>query len=130
MATTACAATKLSRNTSVTGRAFSAGTAINAANTMVITPGTSIENLHIMVVNTTAGGGQVATVVEGASPPADANGIGTTTVTLGAGNVTPTWDIIVLSSSRYCQSDGTIHLTFSVGMTGFVYAFYTARGGA
>ena len=129
MATTACAATKLSRNTSVTGRAFSTGTAINAANTMVITPGTSIENLHIMVVNTAA---QVSTitVAEGASPPADANGIGLTTVTLQAGNAVATWDIIVLSSSRYCQSDGTIHLTFSGGMTGFVYAFYTARGGA
>lgn len=129
MATTACAATKLSRNASVTGRTFTGGTAINASNTMVITPGTSIENLHIMVVNTAA---QVSTitVAEGVNPPADANGIGAPTVTLQAGNATATWDIIVLTSARFCQSDGTIHLTFSGGMTGFVYAFYTARGGA
>lgn len=120
MADTAITTTTLSISAAT---ANPAGTAIVHANTHVITPAGPTDKLLIRVTNTTASE-KVATLVAGDSPPADAAGQGAITLTLAAGDTTPTvgW-FGPIDSSRFIQSDGTVHVTVAASTTGNIAAF-------
>ena len=127
MADVAVAATAMAANTAYAAYTMGSGEAIDATGTTVITPAGPIEEMVIMVINTTAAE-KVTTLAIGDNPPANAAGIGTVTLTLGTGNVTPTFGFFgPLSSSRFIQNDGTVHLTHASSMTGFVLAFQVSR---
>lgn len=127
MATTAVAATELTRNTSASYIAGTTGTAIVHANTHVITPAGPVDKLLIVVTNTT-NAEKVVTFVAGDDPPSNAEGLGTTTMTLAAGDSTPQTGFIVLEAARFLQNDGTIEVTVASGMTGFISAYQLPRG--
>ncbi len=124
MAETACAATQQVANAS-TALLLSGGTAINAANTMVITPKGKLEKMLIVITNTTASQ-KVATIKAGANPPASESDADLA-VTLAAGDTLATNAIVQLSSAKYIQSDGTVHITFAGSMTGFVKAIQLSK---
>jgi hypothetical protein len=105
-------------------------TAIDATNSHVITPpaGVADEELLLRITNTTAST-KVATVKAGVSPPAIASGQGDLTVSLAAGNVTPTVKWVRVSSGRFSQKDGTVNVDIASSMTGTIGAFTTPRHG-
>lgn len=118
MANTAITLTSLALNTATLN---TAGTAIVAANTHVITPTKRLGKVLIRITNTTASQ-KVATILAGDNPPADAAGQGNLTVTLAAGDTTPTFGHVVLESARFLQNDGTVQITVDSGTTGFIAA--------
>jgi hypothetical protein len=118
MADTAVHVTSMTVNTAL---ANPAGTAIVAANTHTITPTRATGKVLIRVTNTTASE-KIATITVGDNPPADAAGQGVVTITLAAGDSTPTIGFIVVESARFIQNDGTIVITVASGMTGFIEA--------
>lgn len=127
MARTAVTPTALTPNASI---ARPAGTTIDSTlvtNGVEIVAGYAPEELIIEVTNTAAAE-KVITVAAGDSPPADAAGQGTTTITLGAGNETPTVGLIGgLTSARFIQSDGTIHVNLASGTTGTLRVYHLPR---
>ena len=127
MANTAVAATQLVANTAAAYVPGTTGTAIVHANTHVITPAGPLGKLVVVVTNTFAGE-KVVTFLAGDNPPANAEGLGTTTMTLAAGNVTPTNNMIVLEGARFLQNDGTVHVTVAADMTGFITAYQLPKG--
>ncbi|MFH0980113.1 MAG: hypothetical protein V2A79_01060 [Planctomycetota bacterium] len=127
MANTAVAATQLVLNTAALYTPGTTGTAIDHANTHVITPAGRTGKLVIVACNTT-NAEKIVTVVAGDNPPADAQGLGTTTITLAAGNVIPTLGYLVIESARFLQNDGTIQVTVAANMTGFLSAYQLPAG--
>ena len=127
MANTAVAATALALNTPVALVPGTTGTAIAHANTHVITPAGPLGKLVVIATNTTAAE-KVVTILAGDNPPANAKGIGNVTMTLGAGNVTPTNNVVVLEGARFLQDDGTIHITVAADMTGRILAYQLPPG--
>lgn len=127
MATTAVAATALTRDTAASYVPGTTGTAIVHANTHVITPAGPCDRLLVVVTNTTAAE-KVVTFVVGDNPPANAEGLGTTTMTLAAGDSTPQMGLIVLEGARFLQNDGTIQVTVATSMTGFISAYQLPKG--
>ncbi len=125
MSTTAIPATLWAANTAAVDVA---GTAIVAGELHVVTPGGPTSEMMVRVTNTTASQ-KTVTVTPGDNPPADAAGIpAVLSLTLEAGDVTPTQGWIgPLSSSRWIHKDGTVQLTVDSGMTGFVTAFQLSR---
>jgi hypothetical protein len=120
MARATVAVTDLVRNSSV---ASPAGTAIDATNHHALTVGTTpCQRLIIRVTNTTAST-KAATIKAGDNPPADAAGQGDLSVSLTAGDATPTVKYVVLEGARFLQNDGTINIDIASGMTGFVAAY-------
>jgi len=118
MADTAIALSTMSLNTSL---ANPAGTAIVAANTHSITPTKPFGKVLVRLTNTTAST-KVFTVTAGDSPPANAAGQGTVTVSLTDGSTTPQVAFFVLESARFAQSDGSIVITVESGTTGNIAA--------
>jgi len=127
-ARTAVPVTTLAGNTNNADVASTAGTAIDATNSHSITPpaGCPIEELLIRITNTTSST-KAATIKAGANPPADAAGQGDLTVSLGAGNSVQTSGLVVLTSARFAQADGTINIDIASGMTGFITVFRIPR---
>jgi hypothetical protein len=120
MANTVVAMTALTAGTAV---ADVAGTAIDAANTVVITPTKRFSKVIIRLANTFAGT-KVATIKAGANPPASSAGVGDYAITMAdATSATTITFVAGLESARYLQADGSIHITFAASTTGFVTAF-------
>jgi len=109
------------------------GTAMDAANTMVITPTGPLEDMVIMVTNT-EGSTNVVTVKAGpttAGRAAQSSGLGDLLLTTIAAT---TGRIILppLESARFLQANGTVRITVEAGMTGYIMALQkkTVQSGA
>jgi hypothetical protein len=110
-----------------TALASPAGTTVNAANDIIITPTVPVSELLIRVTHTAAAEYDL-TIVAGANPPAFQNGQGDLVVPFAAGNVTPVIKFFTVESARFQQVDGSIHLDFETGFTGAVAAFALPAG--
>lgn len=124
MARTALTPVTLTANTVV---ADPAGTDLDADNDHVFTPTNPTSEYVIRVVNTTSSTKTVQ-LKAGDSPPADAAGQGDLTLSLTAGNVTPTvkW-FGPFSSARFMQNDGTVNIDVDASMTGKITVFHVPR---
>lgn len=125
MANTAVTVTKLAPGAST---ADVAGTAIVYANTHTITPPAHacLEEIVLRVKNTTAST-QIATVQAGDAPVAQTPLASTTGAILTAGNSTPTYAWIPLSSAQHSKKDGTVVVTVDGSTTGTIAAFWIPR---
>lgn len=103
------------------GGTVSAGTALDAANGMVIAAGSKTRGLLVYIKHSggTAGTPGTCSVVPGADPPAFRQGLGTLV------DVTPTATdrVLLVESARFAQANGDIYLDLSTGFTGTVYAY-------
>lgn len=104
------------------------GTAIVHANTHVITPTGPLEEMVIIIDNTT-GSTKVVTVLAGDNPPAASAGIGNKALTAIAAT---TGRIMLppLESARFLQNDGTVRITVAADMTGYILALQKPAVGA
>lgn len=129
MARTAVTPTALSVNTQNAVVLASAGVAIDATNSHVITPpaGYSIDDLELWVYNTTAST-KTATVKAGNLPPALSQGAGDLVASFTDGSTTPTMARIPLSSARFTQADGTVYVDIAASMTGRIACYYRVKG--
>lgn len=100
------------------------GTAIVAANTMVVTPAGPLEELAILVWNTDSSP-HVVTFKASLVPPADAGGEGDLSITLAA--TTGAQLAPVLESARFTQHNGTLRITVDAGMAGYILPVQTKR---
>lgn len=94
-----------------------AGTAIDAANTMEFAY--PQEGKLLLVLNNTFAGAKVFTISAGSSRFV-ANGQGALALSLAQADVR----FVMLSSDRFLQDDGVVELSFEASTTGFVQAFY------
>jgi hypothetical protein len=109
------------------GTADPAGTTLDATNNHSIAPGGPTEEFIIRITNTFAGT-KVATIKAGTNPPADAAGQGDITVSLTDGSTTPQVAFVgPLTSARFINSDGTVHVDLAASMTGKIEAFRIPR---
>lgn len=104
------------------GNAYPTPTTADASNDHVLTPTVPTGRI-LLVVTHTAASEKDLTVVAGSYPPAIAAGQGDLVVPFAAGNSTPVVKTFVLSSGRFIQSDGTIHIDLETGFTGSIAAF-------
>ncbi len=141
MARTAVTLTTLTAATAV---ADAAGTALDPTNGHSIScSSVPIERVVLRIVNT-LDGEMAVTILAGDSPPALSAGVGNVTVALAAATITEYWDaetagspvnittptvswVSALSSGRFVQSDGTLHVDVAASMTGTITAFYIPR---
>lgn len=126
MARTQVPVTVLTPNSAI---ADVAGTAIDATNSHYIDPGVyTLEELVIRVTNTTAST-KAALVKAGVNPPADEAGAGDLSVSLTAGNSTPTTKFCgPLTSARFIQAPGgAVNVDIPAGMTGTIAVFAIPR---
>jgi len=124
MARTALPLTSLTANGAVLNQA---GTAIDAANGMVVTipttaipSGGSLDRLVLYVQNSFAGT-KTVTVKAGANPPAFRSGVGDFT----SGNLTASTGTAFIGPfdiSRFIQADNTLNIDFAASMTGTIWA--------
>lgn len=128
MARTAITITELTPEATNAVVLASAGVAIDATNDHVITPTGDIDprELLLFVVHTTASEKDY-TVVAGVNPPAVRNGAGDEVVAMAAGDATNTLSLFPLTSSRFTQADGTIHVDIESAMTGRIACFRAPR---
>ncbi len=119
MARTAVTITTLTAEAANAFVLASAGVAIDATNSHVITPpaGCDPRELVLFVSNTTSSS-KAATVKAGVNPPATHKSAGDLTVTLADGSTTATNAFVPLTGSRFMQADGTINVDIAAGMTG------------
>lgn len=96
-----------------------AGGSLTVADGAVIAAGGKTGNLWVHVKNT---GGSIGTVSVpvGSHPPALRNGLGSIDVIVPA---TTGERLFMVESARHAQDNGDIHLDFSAGMNGSVYAY-------
>jgi hypothetical protein len=129
MARTAVTPTALTKDTQNAVVLASAGVAIDATNSHVVTPpaGYSIDDLELWVYNTTAST-KTATVVAGDNPPALGQSAGDLVISLTDGSTTPTMCRTPLSSGRFSQSDGTVNVDIAASMTGRIAVYYRTKG--
>lgn len=118
MARTAITVTTLTANAST---ANPAGTAVDPTNGHVIT-GVPLEEL-VLEINSTFAGAKNFTVKAGANPPALSAGQGDLVVALNAviGRIGP------LTSARFSQADGALHIDVEAAATGTIKAFRVPR---
>ena len=114
------------KQTTTTGVDISAGqgTAIVAANTMVVTPAGPMEELALLFFNTD-GAPHVVTFKASLDPPADAGTVGDQSITLAA--TTGAQLAPVLESARFMQHNGTLRITVDAGTTGFILPIQMKR---
>jgi hypothetical protein len=124
MARAALTVTTLTANTAVADVLASAGVAIDATNSHVLTVAEALDSYIIRINNTTAGT-KVATIKAGDNPPADAAGQGDLAVSCTNGQVK---FVGPLESARFIQNDGTVLIDIEAGMTGFIQVFRVPRG--
>lgn len=117
MAVTTVTPTQLSYNTESADLPVTAGTAINASNTMAIAY--PRQGKLLLVLNNTFAGSKDVTVAAGEAMKV-ASGVGALTVTMAQDDVR----FLVVDSDRFKDNDGNISLSFAASMTGFVQAFY------
>lgn len=123
MPRTALTVTTLTANAGVADVLASAGVAIDATNSHVLTTTKPLDSYIIRVNNTTAGT-KVATIKKGGNPPADASGVGDLAISCTNGQVK---FIGPLESARFIQADGTLNIDIEAGMTGFIQVFQIPR---
>lgn len=120
MANTTVHVTTLTKNATT---ANPTGTAIEHANTHVITPTKPLRDIIIRIAHTTASA-KSATIKAGDHPPALAAGQGDLSVTLADATAgTIEYFVGPLEAARFLQDDGTIQVEFDENTTGFVEAF-------
>lgn len=124
MARTAITINSMAFNTAT---ADPAGTSADATNDHVITPTKPISKILLRVSHTAASEKDL-TVLAGDNPPAVAAGQGNLEVAFAAGNVTPVVKWFVLSSDRFQQDNGEIHIDLESGFTGTLTAFLMPAG--
>lgn len=125
MARAALTVTTLTANTAV---ADVAGDDLDATNHHVLTLDGPLDSYIIRVTNTTAST-KAVTIKAGDNPPAGSAGQGDLSVSLTAGNVTPTVKFVgALESARFGQNDGTLSVDVGSGMTGKIAVFRVPRG--
>ena len=120
MARTAVTVTTLAANTAA---AEPAGTTADATNDHVIS-GVPCEQLLIRLANTN-GSDRVATILAGDNPPADAAGVGDLAVTVPATSGVM-W-VGPLSSARFAQDNGDVHIDLAASFAGTVTAYRIPR---
>lgn len=121
MARDAVTITALSLNAEVT---TPAGTTISETNGANIAAGGSTRKLVVRVTNTITNATKTVTFKAGDAPPAFRSGQGDLAVAIpGSGD-----RLITLESARFVQSDGSIDVDFSAGMTGAISAFELPAG--
>lgn len=121
MARTAVTVTTLTANTGVTEPA---GTTADPTNDHSIDPGGPSEELLIRLANTN-GSDRVATILAGDNPPADAAGQGNLDITVPA--TTGVKWVGPLTSARFIQSDGLVHIDLAASFAGTVTAYRIPR---
>lgn len=120
MARTAVTVTTLAANAGV---AEPAGTTADPTNDHVVS-GIPAEELILRFANTN-GTDRVATIVAGDNPPADAAGIGNLAVTVPATSGVM-W-VGPLTSARFVQDNGDIHIDLATSFAGTVTAYRVPR---
>ncbi len=120
MARTAVTVTTLTANTATTEPA---GTTADPTNDHVIS-GVPCEQLLIRLANTN-GSDRVATILAGDNPPADAAGQGNLEVTVPATSGVK-W-VGPLSSARFAQDNGDVHIDLAASFAGTVTAYRIPR---
>lgn len=124
MARTALTPVTITANSSTT---YPAGDNLDATNDHVFTPTAPLHEYLIRVTNTTASTKTIQ-IKAGDNPPADAAGQGDLTVSLTAGDSTPTTKIVgPLTSARFIQSDGTVNIDVDASMTGTISVLHIPR---
>lgn len=127
MARTAITITSLTAEAAADVVLSTAGVAIDATNSHVITPGSADPRELLLVIYHTTASAKIATVKAGANPPAVRNGAGDLAKSMADGSSTPTIAFIPLSSSRFMQADGTIQVDIAASMTGRIAVFRMPR---
>ena len=100
-----------------------AGTTADPTNDHVVSD-VPLEELVLRIANTN-GSDRVATIVAGDSPPAFAAGQGSLAITVAATSGVE-W-IGPFDSSRFAQSDGSLHIDLATSFAGTVTAFRIPR---
>lgn len=128
MARTAITTTSLTAETVNAVVLASMGVAIDATNSHSITLAAGVDprDCFVFIYHTT-GSSKTATIKAGANPPAVRQGGGDLVATMTDGSTTPTLAIIPLSSSRFCQTDGTYNIDIAASMTGRIACFKMPR---
>lgn len=121
MARTALTALSIPLNTATA----ETSAALDATNSHVFTPLDRLDKYLLRITNTTAST-KAVTIKAGDNPPADAAGQGDLSVSLTAGDSTPTTKLCVLDSARFIQNDGTINIDVAAAMTGTITIFKVA----
>lgn len=111
----AVAITVLTANGAVT---TPAGVTISTTNGANIARPTRGRKMVVRITNTITDATKTATVKAGASPPAGRAGLGDLTVAIPASDER----LVCLETARFVQTDGTINVDFSAGMTGKISA--------
>jgi hypothetical protein len=124
MARTALTVTTLTANTAAADVLASAGVAIDATNSHVLTVAHPLDSYIIRINNTTAAT-KVATIKAGDASPADAAGQGDLAVSCTQDQVK---FVGPLESARFIQNDGTLLIDIASAMTGFITVFRVPRG--
>ncbi len=114
MAVTTLTATALSGNTASANLPVTAGTAINAADTMRVAY--PREGKLFFVFNNTTAGSKVLTVTAG---DYIAKGVGNLDITMAQNDV----KFLIVDSDRFKDFNGYVNLSFASGMTGYVQVF-------
>lgn len=101
------------------------GTTADPTNDHVLTlPAKAcLEEITIRITQTDATA-RVATVLAGDSPPADAAGQGNLAQSMAQNT---TYYIPPLTSARFLQSDGTVHIDLAASFAGTIEAFWIPR---
>lgn len=100
-----------------TNVAAAQGTALNASNTMVITPTGPLEEMVIMITNT-EGSTNVVTIKKGVGQSSSLGDLALTTIDATTGRIL----LPPLESARFLQANGTVRFTIEAGMTGYCMA--------
>lgn len=114
MAVTTVTATDLAVNTASADLPVTAGTAINASNTMKVAY--PREGKLFLVLNNTYAGAKVVTITAGEYI---SEGIGDYAISMAQDDV----KFLIVDSSRFKDFDGYVNLSFEASMTGYVQAF-------
>ena len=121
MARTAVPVTVLTANTFV---ADPAGTTADPTNDHSIDPGRVPLGEIVLRIKQTDVSARVATIVAGDNPPALEAGLGDLTKSMAQNEV---WFVGPLTSGRFIQSDGLLHIDLAASFAGTVTAFRIPR---
>lgn len=78
----------------------------------------------ILRIKQTDASARVATILAGDNPPADAAGQGNLTKSMAQNEV---WWVGPLTSARFLQNDGTVHIDLAASFAGTIEAFVIPR---
>lgn len=118
MARTAVTVSALTFNTALARPAGTNADTSNGHSVAVTGPSTRL----VLVIKHTASGAKNLTILAGDASPADAQGQGDLVIACAAGNVTAVEKLVVVTSDRFIQNDGTISIDLESGFTGTIAA--------